>query len=100
MCVMRNGEIGQLRVGLPQRNVVIALEIVIHLADECQVFAEFPTITRTRRRASNHATLRLLFEDESLHPQSRSRDMPQISQGKFNRFRRATAGFTTSELDG
>jgi len=26
--------------------------------------------------------------------------MPQISQGKFNRFRRTTAGFTTSELDG
>src|ERR1700723_1562349 len=26
--------------------------------------------------------------------------MPQISQGKFNRFRRTTAGFTTGELDG
>src|SRR6184192_4359165 len=26
--------------------------------------------------------------------------MPQISGGKFNRFRRATAGFTTNELDG
>src|SRR5271167_57246 len=26
--------------------------------------------------------------------------MPQISRGKFNRFRRATAGFTTGELDG
>jgi len=26
--------------------------------------------------------------------------MPQISQGKFNRFRRTTAGFTTSGLDG
>jgi len=26
--------------------------------------------------------------------------MPQISRGKFDRLRRATAGFTTSELDG
>jgi hypothetical protein len=42
----------------------------------------------------------LVSEDESLHSQSRFRDMPQISQAKFNRFRRATAGFTTSELAG
>jgi hypothetical protein len=28
------------------------------------------------------------------------RDMPQISRGKFDRLRRATTGFTTSELDG
>jgi len=27
-------------------------------------------------------------------------DMPQISRGKFDRLQRATAGFTTSELDG
>jgi hypothetical protein len=27
-------------------------------------------------------------------------DMPQTSRGKFDRLRRATAGFTTSELDG
>jgi len=26
--------------------------------------------------------------------------MPQISRGKFDRLRRATTGFTTSELDG
>jgi hypothetical protein len=26
--------------------------------------------------------------------------MPQISPGKFDRLRRATAGFTTRELDG
>jgi len=26
--------------------------------------------------------------------------MPQISRGKFDRLRRATAGFTTSALDG
>ncbi len=26
--------------------------------------------------------------------------MPQISQAKFDRLRRPTAGFTTSELDG
>ena len=38
--------------------------------------------------------------DESLHPQSRFRDMPQISRGKFDRIRRATAGFTPSVLDG
>jgi hypothetical protein len=42
----------------------------------------------------------LVSEDESLHSQSRFRDLPQISQGKFNRFRRATAGFTTGELAG
>jgi ribosomal protein L13E len=39
-------------------------------------------------------------EDESLHPQSRFRDVAQISRGKFDRLRRTTAGFTTSELDG
>jgi hypothetical protein len=42
----------------------------------------------------------LVSEDESLHPQSRFRDLPQISQAKFNRFRRTTPGFTTSELAG
>ena len=39
-------------------------------------------------------------QDESLDPQSRFRDMPQISQGEFNRFRRTTVGSPTSELDG
>ena len=39
-------------------------------------------------------------QDESLHPQSRFRDMSQISRGKFVPLRRATAGFTTSALDG
>src|SRR5271169_37759 len=32
--------------------------------------------------------------------QSRIRDMPQISRGKFDCLRCATAGFTTSALDG
>src|SRR5713226_177804 len=39
-------------------------------------------------------------QDESLHPQSRFCDVAQISRGKFDRLRRTTAGFTTSELDG
>jgi hypothetical protein len=42
----------------------------------------------------------LVSEDELLHPQSRCRDLPQISQAKFNRFRRTPPGFTTSELAG
>jgi hypothetical protein len=39
-------------------------------------------------------------QEESLPPQSRFCDLPQISRGKFDRLRRATPGFTTSELDG
>jgi hypothetical protein len=39
-------------------------------------------------------------QDESLYPQTRFRDMSQISRGKFDRLRSATAGFTTSGLDG
>src|SRR4029077_19022507 len=38
-------------------------------------------------------------QDESLHPQSRFRDMPQISRGKCDRLRCTTAGFTTSALE-
>jgi hypothetical protein len=37
---------------------------------------------------------------ELLHPQSRFRDMQQISRGKFDRLLRATAGFTTSDFEG
>ena len=37
---------------------------------------------------------------ESLPPQSRFRDTPQTSRGKFDRLPRTTAGFTTSSLDG
>src|SRR6185437_10192464 len=39
-------------------------------------------------------------QSESLHPQSRFRDTPQTSRGKFDRLQRTTAGFTTSSLDG
>ena len=39
-------------------------------------------------------------QNESLHPQSRFPDLPQISRAKFDRHRRATAGFTTRALDG
>jgi hypothetical protein len=35
-----------------------------------------------------------------LHPQSRIRDVQQISRDKLDCFRYATAGFTTSVLDG
>jgi hypothetical protein len=39
--------------------------------------------------------------DEPLnHPQSQFRDTSQISRGKFNRFLRTAAGFTTSTPDG
>jgi outer membrane protein assembly factor BamD (BamD/ComL family) len=34
------------------------------------------------------------------HPQSRFRDIRQISRGKFDRLPRTTAGFTTSAFDG
>src|SRR5712691_13006541 len=36
----------------------------------------------------------------SLPPQSRLRDQRQLSRGKLDRLQRATAGFTTSVLDG
>src|SRR5437867_10855918 len=36
----------------------------------------------------------------SLPAQSRLRDQQQLSRGKFDRLQRATAGFTTSALDG
>jgi hypothetical protein len=39
-------------------------------------------------------------QSESLHSQSRFRDMQQISRGKFDRLPRTTAGFTTSAFDG
>jgi len=39
-------------------------------------------------------------QGELLHPQSRFRDLPQTSRGKFDRLRCATAGSTTSGLDG
>jgi hypothetical protein len=39
-------------------------------------------------------------QSESLHSQSRFRDTPQTSRGKFDRLPRTAAGFTTSTLDG
>ena len=39
-------------------------------------------------------------QDRSLDPQSRMRDKRQVSRGKLDRLQRATAGFTTSALDG
>jgi hypothetical protein len=46
--------------------------------------------------------LRLLLQDQNelLHPQSRIRDMQQISPDKLDRLQYATAGFTTRVLHG
>jgi len=55
-----------------------------------------------RRSRAYYARCCLLPHDRSgsLHPQSRFRDMQQTSRDKNNRLQRASAGFTTSALDG
>ena len=49
---------------------------------------------------STFIELLLQSQRELLHAQSRIRNMQQISRDKLDRFRYATAGFTTSVLDG
>ena len=54
----------------------------------------------TARPTSPAADFRCRVQNESLHPQSRFRDLPRISRGKINRLPRTTAGSTTSAFDG
>jgi len=46
------------------------------------------------------ADFRCSVQNESLHSQSRFRDLQRISRSKINRLPRTTAGFTTNAFDG
>src|SRR6266403_4086914 len=73
----------------------------LSLIESC-VLLVAPYCLGLHRLRDYYARCSLLLHDqgELLHPQSRFRDMPQISRGKFDRLPRTTAGFTTSAFDG
>jgi hypothetical protein len=56
--------------------------------------------TRCSAHTTPAADFRCSLQSESLHPQSCLHDLQRISRSKINRLPRATAGFTTSALDG
>src|SRR5271166_4207325 len=73
----------------------------------CAAYSPFPSTpcgdrSGLHRRHDYYALCQLLppGQDRSLDPQSGFPDKRQISRGKFDRLPHATAGFTTSALDG